>query len=62
MSLDTGHVGTFVGPNGGKYATAAVAFLDWHFRRNETAKRRFFDSKSPGSMVSDKWNVTMKNM
>jgi hypothetical protein len=62
VSLDSGHVGTFVAPNGGKFATAAVAFLNWHFRKNITAKRMFLDADSPGSLVSNKWNVTVKNM
>jgi hypothetical protein len=62
VSLDTGHVGTYIAPNGGKFAKAAVAFLEWQFRHNETAKRMFLDSKSPGSLASEKWNVTMKNI
>jgi hypothetical protein len=62
VSLDTGHVGTFLAPNGGKFSTAAVAFLEWHFRKNATARRMFLDAKSPGSLVSNNWNVTMKNM
>jgi hypothetical protein len=55
-------MGTFMGPNGGKFAKAAVAFLEWQFRNNETAHKKFADPKSPGSLVSDNWNVTMKNM
>jgi hypothetical protein len=62
VSLDSGHVGTFLAPNGGKFSTAAVAFLEWPFRKNETARRMFLDAKSPGSLVADKWNVTVKNM
>lgn len=32
LSRDVGHSGTFWQPNGGAYAQAAVAWLDWHLR------------------------------
>lgn len=60
-SLDTGHGGTFFATNGGKAGKAAVAYLQWQFRGNETAKAICLDSKKQGSLVSDKWNVTYKN-
>jgi len=62
ISLDAGHMGTYMAPNGGKFATAAVAFLEWRFRKNETAQMMFLNSTSPGSLALNKWNVTMKNM
>jgi hypothetical protein len=54
-------MGTYGAPNGGKFAKAVVAFLDWQFRGNETAKQRFVNPKAPDSLVSDRWNVTMKD-
>ncbi|KIV99257.1 uncharacterized protein PV09_09028 [Verruconis gallopava] len=61
-SLDTGHTGTYWGTNGGKDAQAAVAFLDWWFREDQIAKQKFVDPGSAGSLVSQDWNVTMKNI
>jgi len=61
-SLDTGHLGTYVAPNAGKFGKAAVAFLDWQFRGKEDSKKRFVDPLSEGSFVKDHWNVTMKNI
>ncbi|KAG4437293.1 hypothetical protein IFR05_007231 [Cadophora sp. M221] len=60
-SLDTGHSGTYSATNGGKFGKAAVAYLQWQFRRNETAKAICQNAKAQGSLVSDKWNVTYKN-
>jgi hypothetical protein len=61
-SLDTGHMGTYFAPGGGKFGKAAVAFLEWQLRGNSTAKSIVMDPKSPGSLVQDKWNVTSRNM
>ncbi|KAH6667933.1 hypothetical protein B0J14DRAFT_567283 [Halenospora varia] len=60
-SLDTGHGGTFSATNGGKFGKAAVAYLQWQFRGNTTAKAVCQDAKAPGSLVSNNWNVTYKN-
>lgn len=60
-SLDTGHAGTYSATNGGKFGQAAVAYLQWQFRGNETAKAICENAKVQGSLVSDKWNVTYKN-
>jgi hypothetical protein len=59
-SLDSGHMGTFFGKHGGKYGTASVALFEWMFRNNATAKAMWTDPQSPGSLISQKWNVTMK--
>ena len=60
-SLDTGHGGTFGAANGGKQGKAAVAYLEWQFRNNETAKAKLLTPSTPGSLVSDKWTVEYKN-
>lgn len=60
-SLDTGHGGTFAAENGGKFGKAAVAYLQWQFRGNETAKAVILDPKSPRSLVSENWTVDFKN-
>ncbi|KAE9365936.1 hypothetical protein N431DRAFT_351469 [Stipitochalara longipes BDJ] len=60
-SLDTGHGGTYSATNGGKFGKAAVAYLQWQFRGNTTAQAICQDTKTPGSLVSDNWNVTYKN-
>ena len=46
---------------GGKAGKAAVAYLQWQFRGNGTAKEICLDAKKQGSLISDKWNVTYKN-
>jgi hypothetical protein len=45
-SLDIAHTGTYSAKNGGKCAAAAVAFLEWWFRGDETAKRKFTHPES----------------
>lgn len=61
-SLDIGHGGTYNATNGGKFGKAAVAFLEWQFRGNDTAKAILQDGKAPGSLVSESWkNITYKN-
>jgi hypothetical protein len=49
------------GTNGGKFGKAAVAYLEWQFRGDAKSKAICLDPKAPGSLVSDKWNVTFKN-
>ena len=61
-SLDTGHAGTYFAENGGKDAIAAVTFLEWWFRGDEAAKRAFTDPSSLGSLASEGWNITWKNV
>jgi hypothetical protein len=46
--------------NGGKFGKAVLAFLEWNFRGDEKSKAICLDPKSPGSLVSDNWNVTAK--
>lgn len=60
-SLDTGHGGTYSATNGGKFGKAVVAYLEWTLRGNATAKALCLTPSSPGSLVSDHWNVTYKN-
>ncbi|KAL2074982.1 hypothetical protein VTL71DRAFT_8762 [Oculimacula yallundae] len=60
-SLDTGNGGTYSATNGGKFGKAAVAYLEWQFRKNETAKAICQNPKAASSLAVDKWNVTSKN-
>jgi hypothetical protein len=59
-SLDSGHSGTFRSTHGGKFGKAMLAFLEWQFRNDTTAKLRF-DLNSAESLVKDNWNVSAKN-
>lgn len=59
-NLDTGHLGTFFAPNGGKTGEAAVAYLEWQFRNDAKAKE-YAIGKGPRSLVSQNWQVTFKN-
>jgi hypothetical protein len=55
-------MGTFFGKNGGKYGKASVDLFEWQFRNDQAAKARWLDPKSAGSLVSQKFNVTTKNV
>ncbi|ORX95929.1 hypothetical protein BCR34DRAFT_549552 [Clohesyomyces aquaticus] len=57
INLDTGHGGTFSATNGGKFGKAAVAYLEWQWRNNATAKAIILDPTSPSSLVKDNWTV-----
>ncbi|KAH7402535.1 hypothetical protein BKA66DRAFT_555461 [Pyrenochaeta sp. MPI-SDFR-AT-0127] len=50
-NLDTGHGGTFSATNGGKQGKAAVAYLEWQWRDNRTAKDYILN----GGLTKDKW-------
>jgi hypothetical protein len=60
-NLDTGHGGTFQATNGGKFGKAAVAYLEWQWRNNETSKKVILDPQSEGSLVKDNWVVEHAN-
>jgi hypothetical protein len=56
-SLDTGHGGTFSATNGGKQGKAAVAYLEWQWRSNATAKSYILN----GGLTKDNWVVESAN-
>jgi len=60
-NLDTGHGGTYSATNGGKFGKAAVAYLEWQWRDNATAKAIILDPASKGSLVKDNWSVESAN-
>lgn len=60
-NLDTGHGGTYSATNGGKFGKAAVAYLEWQWRDNATAKATILDPASPKSLVKDNWVVESAN-
>ncbi|RDL35871.1 uncharacterized protein BP5553_06483 [Venustampulla echinocandica] len=60
-NLDAGHYGTFQATNGGKYAKAAVAYLQWQFRHDHASKEICTNPSYPNSLVSQNWEVVFKN-
>jgi hypothetical protein len=56
--LDTGHMGTYFVPQGGKNGRAAVAWLKWMFKDDATSKALFFDKKSP--FIADGWDFVAR--
>ncbi|KAF2823545.1 hypothetical protein CC86DRAFT_457884 [Ophiobolus disseminans] len=56
-NLDTGHGGTFQATNGGKQGKAAVAYLEWQWRDNATAKAYILN----GGLAKDNWTVDHAN-
>jgi hypothetical protein len=59
-NLDTGHTGTYFAKQGGKTGKAAVAFLNWQFKNNATARSWFLDIKS-SPLVVEGWHIKSKN-
>jgi hypothetical protein len=55
MNLDTGHSATYAATNGGKFGKAAVAYLNWQWHNNATAKSIIFDKDAPNSLAKDNW-------
>jgi len=54
-------MGTYYAANGGKFGKAAVAYLEWQFRNNATAKSICLDKGAASSLSADKWDVKYKN-
>jgi hypothetical protein len=51
---------TYREPNGGAFAVAANAWLDWHLRGNQAASKMFVGPKC-GLCADPKWKIQMKN-
>lgn len=60
-NLDVGHGGTFTEPNGGRAASAAVAWLEWQLRGDETAKK-WFVGEQCGLCTDKAWTIERKNL
>ena len=59
---DVGHYpATFRQPNGGAFAVAVNAWLDWH-RKGDRAASQGFVGPACGLCKDSKWNVQMKNV
>jgi dienelactone hydrolase len=59
--LGVGHGGTYSEPNGGKAATAVVAWLDWQLRGDKNAARSFVGKDC--KLCTDKaWQVEKKKI
>ena len=59
--LKVGHGGTYWEPNGGKAATAVVAWLDWQLRNNPKAAKTFV-GKDCGLCTDPAWSVQKKKI
>jgi hypothetical protein len=59
--LSVGHRGTYWEPNGGKAATAVVAWLDWQLRSDREAARMFV-GKECGLCIDPAWSVEKKRL
>jgi hypothetical protein len=53
-NIDSGHTGTFWDKQGGSYAKAATAWLQWSLNGDAKAKALFFDANSP--LRKDGWD------
>jgi len=58
ISRDVGHSGTFWEPNGGAYAQAAVAWLDWRLRGRADLSGQFIGAKC--GLCREGWSVQSK--
>ncbi len=59
--LKVGHGGTYWEPNGGKAATAVVAWLDWQLRGDQRAARAFKGADC-GLCKDAAWSVEKKRI
>ena len=59
--LNVGHAGTYWEPNGGKAASAVVAWLDWQLR-NDAKAARMFVGKDCGLCTDATWSVEKKRI
>ena len=60
-SLDVGHMGTFMQPNGGAAAQVAVDWLEWQLRHDVNAAKTF-QGKDCHLCVNRQWTVQRKGM
>ncbi len=59
---DVGHYpATYRQPNGGAFAIAVNAWLDWHLKGDQSASKMFLGSNC-GLCKDPKWNVQIKNV
>jgi len=62
LSQDVGHYpATYRQPNGGDFAVAAVAWLDWQLKHKEKT-RDMFAGEHCGLCQNAKWTVATKNL
>jgi hypothetical protein len=59
-NLDVGHGGTFMQPNGGLEASVAVSWLDWQFKGDAQAAKRF-TGPDCGLCKDPQWRIERKN-
>jgi hypothetical protein len=59
--VNVGHFGTFNHPNGGRFATAGVAWLEWRLNGDQTAAKMFVGPDC-GLCTDPAWHVSKKNM
>ena len=59
-NLDVGHGGTYSRPHGGKYAPVALAWLDWHLKKDDESSERFLGPDSL-STRDPEWTLETKN-
>jgi hypothetical protein len=60
LNHDVGHGGTYRQENGGEFGKAAVAWLKWQLKGDETAKK-MFAGPDCGFCRNTAWNVQVKN-
>jgi len=58
-TINSGHMGTYFQANGGTYGKIAVAWLNWQFKNDASAKALLL---SPGSaLTKDGWTIQSRN-
>jgi hypothetical protein len=65
LSLDTGPLGTYLSPHGGKFGVAAITYFKWVLKGDQESRRLLLRAgsrvASESILVKDGWNVTWKN-
>jgi hypothetical protein len=60
LNHDVGHGGTYRQANGGEFGKAAVAWLKWQLKGDQTAKKMFIGSDC-GFCSNSVWKIQLKN-
>ncbi len=60
--MNTGHMGTYLEANGGKFGIAAVQWAKWLLHGNTTATHFFLGNAGAGTAQADGWTAVSANL
>ena len=60
LNQEVGHGGTYFQPNGGDFAIAAIAWINWHLK-NDNKSKSMFVGETCGFCKESDWTIETKN-